>query len=240
MSHYFSDGLSYHSPSGSLCLFTTTCSPSLLFFKPGQILSHRRLSAQNSLLSDIYFVNSCMAKTLLHFCSFKRHIWRCHLILQPVLSFLALAIAPTPFNFPFFNCTYTFNILYTLWCLFLSLLGSKNLCLFFKIRLSIFGWAGSSLLPGLFLYLRYMDFSSQQPLLVQSLGSRTSELKKFQHTGSAGVAPRFLRTGSAVVVRGLSCSAACGLLLTQGWNLCLLHWQILYHWDTREAPLSIF
>ena len=31
-------------------------------------------------------------------------------------------------------------------------------------------------------------------------------------------------TGSVVVVHGLSCSAACGIFLDQGWNPCLLHW----------------
>ena len=32
-------------------------------------------------------------------------------------------------------------------------------------------------------------------------------------------------TGSVVVVHGLSCSTACGILLEQGLNPCLLHWQ---------------
>ena len=31
--------------------------------------------------------------------------------------------------------------------------------------------------------------------------------------------------GSVVVVHGLSCSAACGIFLDQGMNLCPLHWQ---------------
>ena len=30
----------------------------------------------------------------------------------------------------------------------------------------------------------------------------------------------------AVVVHRLSCPAACGLLLDQRWNLCLLNWQV--------------
>ena len=29
-----------------------------------------------------------------------------------------------------------------------------------------------------------------------------------------------------VVVHGLSCSAACGIVLDQGSNLCPLHWQV--------------
>ena len=44
--------------------------------------------------------------------------------------------------------------------------------------------------------------------------------------GFPSVAPRLWSTGSIVVVHGLSCSAACGILLDQGWNLCLLHWEM--------------
>ena len=33
------------------------------------------------------------------------------------------------------------------------------------------------------------------------------------------------RGGSVVVAHGLSCSAACGIFLDQGSNLCPLHWQ---------------
>ena len=32
--------------------------------------------------------------------------------------------------------------------------------------------------------------------------------------------------GSVVVVHGFSCSLACGILPTLGWNHCLLHWQV--------------
>ena len=38
---------------------------------------------------------------------------------------------------------------------------------------------------------------------------------------------------------GLSCSAACGIFPTQGWNLALPRCrQILRHWTTREAQES--
>ena len=48
------------------------------------------------------------------------------------------------------------------------------------------------------------------------------------------------RIGSVVVVHRLSCSAACGIFLDQGLNLCLLHWQaVLYHWAAWEA-LDVF
>ena len=32
--------------------------------------------------------------------------------------------------------------------------------------------------------------------------------------------------GSIVVVQGFSCLAACGILLDQGSNPCILHWQV--------------
>ena len=44
-----------------------------------------------------------------------------------------------------------------------------------------------------------------------------------------------------LVALGLSCSTACGILLHQGSNLCLLHWQVdshpLYH---QGSPSLIF
>ena len=43
---------------------------------------------------------------------------------------------------------------------------------------------------------------------------------------SAAVAPGLWGTGSIVVVHGLSWCMACGILLAQGSNLCLLHWQV--------------
>ena len=43
---------------------------------------------------------------------------------------------------------------------------------------------------------------------------------------SVAAAPRLWSTGSVVVAHGFSCSAARGVLLDQGLNLCLLHWQV--------------
>ena len=40
---------------------------------------------------------------------------------------------------------------------------------------------------------------------------------------SVAAAPRLWSTGSVVVAHGFSCSAARGVLLDQGLNLCLLH-----------------
>ena len=42
-------------------------------------------------------------------------------------------------------------------------------------------------------------------------------------------------TGS-VVVQGLSCSTACGMVLGRGLNLCLLHW----HWRRKWQPTPVF
>ena len=49
---------------------------------------------------------------------------------------------------------------------------------------------------------------------------------------SAVVAHELQSTGSAAVVHGPSCSAACGILLVQGSNPCPLHWQV------NSLPLS--
>ena len=34
------------------------------------------------------------------------------------------------------------------------------------------------------------------------------------------------RTGSGIVVHRLGCSGACGIILYQGLNPCILHWQV--------------
>ena len=52
---------------------------------------------------------------------------------------------------------------------------------------------------------RCAGLSPLQPLLLRSTGSR--------------------RAGSAIVARGPSCSAACGIFPDQGSNPCPLHWQ---------------
>ena len=46
------------------------------------------------------------------------------------------------------------------------------------------------------------------------------------------MAPGLKSTGSTVVTRGLSCSAACEVLPDQGLNPCPLHWQ------AASLPLS--
>ena len=44
--------------------------------------------------------------------------------------------------------------------------------------------------------------------------------------GSVAVASRLWSTGSVAVMHGFSGSAACGIFSDQGWNSCLLHWQV--------------
>ena len=61
--------------------------------------------------------------------------------------------------------------------------------------------------------LRCTSFSLRWLLLLQSSGSRCAG---FSSCGT---------WASVVVVHGLSCSAACGIFLDQGSNLCPLHWQ---------------
>ena len=82
----------------------------------------------------------------------------------------------------------------------------------------------------------------------------TSHCYDFSYCGAWALGVRVLvaayrlsSCGSRVLEHRLnSCGAwgqllsRCGILLDQGSNLCLLHWQILHHWATREAPLILF
>ena len=105
----------------------------------------------------------------------------------------------------------------------------------FFLNLFIFGCVVSSLLCGLSLVaasggyssLWCMGFSSRWLLLLQSTGSR--------HAG-------FLcSAGSVVMAHGLSCSAACGIFLDWGSNLCPLHWQAdSYPLHHQGSPILIF
>ena len=89
---------------------------------------------------------------------------------------------------------------------------------FFWMYLFILGCAESSLLNRLFssygkrTLWSCKDFSLQWLLLLRSTGSRA--------------------TGSIVVLHGRNCFTACGIILDQGANLCLLHWQ------DNSLPLS--
>ena len=61
--------------------------------------------------------------------------------------------------------------------------------------------------------------------MLQSTFSRALSLQQLQCKGSL-LAPELYSTGSVVVALGLTISAACGIFLDQGSNLCLLHWQV--------------
>ena len=67
-------------------------------------------------------------------------------------------------------------------------------------------------------------FSLRWLLLLWVTGSRV-QVSVVVACGLIVVIPGLYSTGSVVVVHGLSCSAACGIFLDQGLNLCLLHWQ---------------
>ena len=61
--------------------------------------------------------------------------------------------------------------------------------------------------------------------LVAEHGLYAHGLQQLQHAGSVVVARGLQSTGSVVVAHRLSCSAACGIFLDQGSNLCPLHQQ---------------
>ena len=92
----------------------------------------------------------------------------------------------------------------------------------------IFGCAGSSLMHGL--------FSSCGAQVSHFGGFSCCRAQALGHQASVVAAPKLQSTGLILVVHRLSCSVARGIVLDQGWNLCLLHWQAdSSHWVTREA-----
>ena len=93
--------------------------------------------------------------------------------------------------------------------------------LFFQSYLFTFGYSGSSLPHGPFSSCGDQGFSLTWLLLLQGMRSRAHGLQQLRLVGSRA---RGL-SGLVVTVLGLSCSAACGISLDRGLNLCLLHWQ---------------
>ena len=120
--------------------------------------------------------------------------------------------------------------------LFVCLFCNQWFSIFFNkfIYLFIFGCVGSSLLPagfslvaasGGYSLLRCAGFSLQWLLIaVASLIAKhrlqACRLQQLWHTGSVVVAHGLQSADSAVVVHGLSCSAACGIFLDQSSNPC--------------------
>ena len=80
-------------------------------------------------------------------------------------------------------------------------------------------------------FIAARDFScSAQALLSRRADSRGGDFSRCRaralgHTGSVVVAPGLQSTASITGAHGLSCSKACGILLDQGSNPCLLHSQ---------------
>ena len=77
--------------------------------------------------------------------------------------------------------------------------------------------------------LQHVGFSLWQLLLLQSTAAR--------HTGSVVAPSRPWSADSVVVAHKLTCST-CGILLDEGSNPCLLHWQADSHPPgPREVPI---
>ena len=96
-------------------------------------------------------------------------------------------------------------------------------CTLLKIKILIFGCAGSSL-------LRRLSLAAARPL--SGCGAWTPRWGAFSCCGAWALECG----GSVVVAHGLRCSSACGIFLDQGWNPCPLHC-ILNHWTTREVSV---
>ena len=79
-----------------------------------------------------------------------------------------------------------------------------------------------------------LSSSNTQPPHCSGLSCCRALAQLWRHMGSAVAAPGLQSTGSTVVARRLSSSAACGLFPDQGLNSCLLHRWILYHWDLQK------
>ena len=85
---------------------------------------------------------------------------------------------------------------------------------------------------GATLQLWFTGFLLWWLLLLLSTGSRVCRLQQLWQMGSVVAAARLWSIGSIIVVPRLSCSEACGTLLDQGYDSCLLQWQ------ANSPPLS--
>ena len=87
------------------------------------------------------------------------------------------------------------------------------------LGLQCFVWAFSSSGEGSSSLFWCTGFSLQWLLLLQSIGC----------------------LGSIVAVHALSCFEACGIFPDQGWNPCLLHWQVdSYPLCHQGSPIQVF
>ena len=78
---------------------------------------------------------------------------------------------------------------------------------------------------GCFLALTCRLLTAAASLLAEH-GFWARGLQYLEHMCSAVSVPRPWSSGSVVVAHGFSCSSACGISPDQGWNPCLLHWQV--------------
>ena len=95
---------------------------------------------------------------------------------------------------------------------------------FFKNN--VFACAGSLLLHVLFSWCR-----------AWALGCEASVVAA---CGFNSCAPRLQNTGYIVVMHGLSCPVALGIIPDQGLNPCLLHWQVDSLLLSHQGGLEIF
>ena len=97
---------------------------------------------------------------------------------------------------------------------------------FFKYLFLIFGCPGSSCCEDVSLISKNGGYSlvAMHWLLI-AVASLVAEHRLYSTQASIVMALRLQSTGSIVVVHELSCSEACGIVLDQGLNPCLLHWQ---------------
>ena len=117
----------------------------------------------------------------------------------------------------FFVCVCVYNFIYSL----VAVLGLRCRMGFSLVTVTR-GYPSS---------LWCMSFLLQWLLLLQSTGSGGTR-------ASVGAATRLW--SSVVVARGLTCSAACGIFSSQGWNRvsCIGRWSL--YWATKEALCPVF
>ena len=133
----------------------------------------------------------------------RAFIWQCHLV-QP--SFLE---SPHTYATHIYLCYYFF---------FLFCSSSLPFSFFFFLKFYLFIYSFMVVLGPRFCARALPSCGKRGPLFIAVRGPLTI-------AASLVAEHRPRRAGSAVVVHGPSCSAACGIFPDQGSNPCPLHWQ---------------
>ena len=95
---------------------------------------------------------------------------------------------------------------------------------FFSLKTLILAWKG--LLISLFIFIYFWPcWSLRRTQAFSRCFSSLQGVGLLTAVASLAVAPGLEGTGPAAAAHGLSCSVACGIFPSQGWNLCPLHWQ---------------